>query len=158
MGKRENERINASAIIVPHHGGCVHSNEADLQWLYREAINVEYGIISAGTDNDHDHPRQDVLSELYHNGVRVVCTELTPNCSNCTKEQLAKKSHRKSNTHRESHSAAKNNKKIPCSGTIEFRVHDGKIDFAPPTNEAKEESWLKKQRNKCPLLVNKRKA
>lgn len=155
---RKNNRIKAGAIVVPHHGGCIHSNDADLQWLYREAINVEYGIISAGTDNGDNHPLQDVLSELYNNKVRVVCTELTPNCSNCTKEQLAKKSHRKSKTHRDSHSAAKNNTKIPCSGTIEFQVNDGKIEFAPPTNEAKEMSWLETQRKKCPLLVKKKKA
>ena len=155
---RSNERIKASAIIVPHHGGRIHSNVADLEWLYREAISVDYGVVSAGTDNDDDHPRPDVLAELYHNSVRVVCTELTPNCSNCTTDQLAKKSHRKSKTHLESHSAASNNKKIPCSGTIEFHVKDGKLEFAPPTNGAKEESWLETQRKKCPLLVMKKKA
>lgn len=149
---RQNRPLAAKAIVVPHHGGIVYNNQKDLDWLYQKAIKTDFGIISAGTNNQPGHPKPDVLKALYAEKIKVVCTEITPNCSGCSKNKIGKEKHRKLRTLRPSFSSLTNNDKVPCNGTIEFWINNNRIEFAPPTDKAMDDSWTDEQKNRCPLM------
>ena len=151
--KRKNVALSVGATVISHHGGKVHSTSKQLQWLYTHALKTKYGIISAGTDNPHEHPRHDVLKELYVQGVRVVCTQITPNCSQCDNSILRLHLDRKGSASLPSFSNVSTDHKIPCSGTIEFCVRDKQIVFASPASESSKNNWLSKQTTSCPLLA-----
>jgi beta-lactamase superfamily II metal-dependent hydrolase len=150
--KRKNSALSVGATVISHHGGKVHAKPEELKWLYTHGLKTEYGIISAGTDNAHGHPRQDVLNELYVQGVRVVCTQVTPNCSNCDQVKLQNHLGRKGIASLPSFSNVSKDDKIPCSGTIEFCMRDNRVTFASPASQSCEDSWLGKQMTSCPLL------
>ena len=150
--KRDHTPLASEAVVIPHHGGLIHSDKDDLDWLYSQGLKVNYGIISAGTNNGENHPRIDVLDVLYEKSIRVICTEITPNCSQCSKAELPKWMHRKGSIGLPSFSNTSRDPKIPCFGTIEFCIHDDKIQFAPPTNASSKKKWLDQQRKGCPLL------
>lgn len=149
---RQNRPLAAKAIVVPHHGGIVYNNPKDLNWLYQSAIKTDFGIISAGTDNDDDHPNSDVLNALYTEKVKVVCTEITPNCSGCSKNKIGKEKQRKLRILRPSFSSLQSNSKIPCNGTIEFWIDNNEIEFAAPTDKAMDHAWTVSQEKCCPLM------
>jgi beta-lactamase superfamily II metal-dependent hydrolase len=148
---RQYRSLAAKATVVPHHGGIVYNNQTDLDWLYKEAIKTDFGIISAGTINQPGHPNLDVLKALYAENIKVVCTEITPNCSGCTEREIGNQKHRKLRTLRPSFSSLNNNK-VPCNGTIEFWINNNRIEFAPPTNKAMDSTWTAEQQKGCPLM------
>jgi competence protein ComEC len=92
--QRFNRAVRCRLLTVPHHAGIVWEGKqagetdavfaarirADLDWLYRDAINAEYGIVSLGTTNNHGHPRTEVIDAFRRNGGTIFCTQMTDQC------------------------------------------------------------------------------
>ena len=73
--------ISCSVLAVPHHAGKSHQSSADLNWLFGTAIQPQVAIVSVGTSNTHNHPREDVVRALRACGASVLCTQITKKCS-----------------------------------------------------------------------------
>ncbi len=94
--QRRNRPFKCEVLAVPHHAGGVWLRQqngedqtafeervrAELDWLYSQAINAEYGIVSVGTSNQHRHPRSEVMAALRRAEVVPICTQMTRQC--CT--------------------------------------------------------------------------
>jgi beta-lactamase superfamily II metal-dependent hydrolase len=89
--KRLGAPIPCDVLAVPHHGGLIGSEKRsdpdslpdDLRWLYSEAVRCRLAIISAGTGNPYDHPREDVIRAIGESSTPrppVLCTEITNRC------------------------------------------------------------------------------
>jgi len=72
--------LKVDVVAVPHHGGLPGGSPADLSWLYSTAVAARVAVVSAGSANDEGHPHADVISALRAAGVRVMCTQITPQC------------------------------------------------------------------------------
>jgi competence protein ComEC len=159
LRRRKNKALKADAIIIPHHGGKIHpaNQPGKLAWLYAKATRCKYALISAGSDNnqgkknrDNDHPRKDVLRALYEANLKVVCTELTPNCSGCRLMDL--KGFRDSqNPHHPSFSLH-DPEKIACGGTIAIDMQSKKIKFLNHP-ELHNSEWPNRQKACCPVRM-----
>ena len=82
-------------FVVPHHGGIVWSRQQggesapqyenrvrqDLRWLYTSAFPADFAVVSVGTSNPYDHPRQWVVEELRRANSTVLCTQITSQCA-----------------------------------------------------------------------------
>ncbi|HZV04250.1 MAG TPA: MBL fold metallo-hydrolase [Gemmataceae bacterium] len=91
---RRKHPFKCEVLVVPHHAGGVwlrqQSGEsksafesrvrAELDWLYSQAINAGYGIVSVGTSNQHKHPRPEVMAALGRAKVVPICTQMTKQC------------------------------------------------------------------------------
>lgn len=94
--QRRQRPFQCKILAVPHHAGGIWMRQqsgepqsafedrirAELNWLYSQAINAEYGIISVGTSNQHKHPRPEVMAALRRADVIPICTQMTRQC--CT--------------------------------------------------------------------------
>jgi len=78
--ERSGRTLRCNVLSVPHHAGLVHGSADELKWLYSEAIRAEVAVISVGTNNTHDHPRNDVIEALKAAGAKVICTQITRKC------------------------------------------------------------------------------
>lgn len=78
--KKMGKRISCDVLAIAHHGGKMHDNLADLQWLYTDAIRPEVAVLSVGTSNQHGHPREDVITALRSVNSQVICTQITGRC------------------------------------------------------------------------------
>ena len=69
-------------MTVPHHGGKISIGDeaACQQRLYSEIIRPIYGIISVGSNNISGHPLAECITALRRAGVKVLCTQMTPQC------------------------------------------------------------------------------
>ncbi len=88
--------ISADMLSVPHHGGNITERQQrgesaekyearvqqDLRWLYAEAVQCRFAVVSVGTSNQYGHPKGAVISALTSSGARVVCTQITRQCHN----------------------------------------------------------------------------
>lgn len=64
--------IDIVVLKVGHHGSRTASSPAFL-----DAVRPEYGIISAGLNNQYDHPHQETLDALSAAAVEVFHTDTT---------------------------------------------------------------------------------
>ncbi|MCY2991334.1 MAG: MBL fold metallo-hydrolase [Planctomycetota bacterium] len=83
--ERSGHAFRCNVLAVPHHAGAMHNSADDLKWLYAEAIRPEVAVISVGTNNTHDHPRNEVIEALKAAGARIICTQITRKC--CTEPE-----------------------------------------------------------------------
>jgi beta-lactamase superfamily II metal-dependent hydrolase len=98
--------IRCDVLAVPHHGGVIGSDQTprprkgkarsarpstakqELEWLYKNAIQTDYAVISVGTDNTYGHPRAEVIDALRGGTPKsldqpvVLCTQITERCCN----------------------------------------------------------------------------
>ena len=72
--------ISCNVLAVPHHAGKLHQSSSDLQWLFGQAIQPQVAVVSVGTSNNHNHPREDVIRALRACGASVLCTQITQQC------------------------------------------------------------------------------
>jgi competence protein ComEC len=86
--KRRGAYLPCDIIAVPHHAGIIwpgHWDRArirtELKWMYREAVRPEHAVVSVGTSNRDNHPRPDVVETLRDLGVKILCTQITHQCS-----------------------------------------------------------------------------
>lgn len=69
------EPIQADILKYPHHGGY-HG----LIPQVLTDVNPECVILSVGTGNIYDHPKDDTIRALRTSGVRFMCTQATDRC------------------------------------------------------------------------------
>lgn len=79
--RKYGHRMKCDVLSVPHHAGRSHSNDADLDWMFDQALDVSVAVISVGTTNTHGHPRQDVVTAMTNRGTKVMCTQITRRCN-----------------------------------------------------------------------------
>ena len=153
---RMGKRLRVDVMVVPHHGGLVHNpKKKDLERLYGEITQCEYAVVSAGTNNNQgkkinpksDHPREDVLEAIYNVGSKVVCTEMTANCSCLIHDELLKLRNRRTPL-LPSFSKIDPNK-VPCVGTICMVMHPDKVEFVE-CMDIHDDNWKSQQATCCP--------
>lgn len=86
--RRMGQSLPCDIIAVPHHAGVIWPNgwantriQSELQWLYSVAVQPKHAVISVGTSNTDRHPRPEVLGILRGLGVKILCTQITEQCS-----------------------------------------------------------------------------
>lgn len=62
--------LSADVLKVGHHGGNTSSLHPFL-----EKVGAQYAVVSAGLNNQYNHPHPDVLSRLAHHGMTVYRTD-----------------------------------------------------------------------------------
>lgn len=65
------QNVKCTVLKVPHHGS---SSSLSNEWLL--ATRPEYGVISVGENNDHDHPHDSTLRKLKLANVEVYRTDM----------------------------------------------------------------------------------
>lgn len=118
--------ISCDILGVPHHGRRMHENQADLEWLYGEAIDADIAVVSVGTTNTYRHPREDVIHCLTEFGARVMCTQITSRCHDDLESvrsamSFAKKYVGASSSTRKV-TATGRSRSVPCAGTIRVDI------------------------------------
>ena len=73
--------IRADVIAMPHHGGLLGENQSDVDWFLSSAVNPDFAVLSVGTSNQYGHPRPEVTRSLRNAGVKILCTQITKQCS-----------------------------------------------------------------------------
>lgn len=77
--------LHCDAMTIPHHGGRISDNNRKeqeyLRRLYSEIITPRWGIISTGTNNQYGHPSSATVSALRSLDIGILCTQITPQCS-----------------------------------------------------------------------------
>ena len=82
--------FECDVMTIPHHGGKITpgSEESKIQKkLYTKIIKPQYGIISVGTINGHNHPCSDTIYAMVESGIEVLCTQMTSKCC-CELEKI----------------------------------------------------------------------
>jgi competence protein ComEC len=78
--KAAKRKFECKVLAVAHHGGAMGATPDDLSWIFSEALVPEVAILSLGTNNQHGHPREDVIAALKSAGATIVCTQITEKC------------------------------------------------------------------------------
>ena len=92
---RRSRPFKCDLLAVPHHAGGVWERQKtgeaqaafearlqnDLDWLYTNAVQAKFGIVSVGTSNQHKHPRPEVMAALRRAGTVPICTQMTRQCA-----------------------------------------------------------------------------
>jgi len=77
--------LSCDIVEVPHHGGLVSTTpsqeEQTLRRLYSEIIKPKVAIISVGSSNQSGHPSPLTISTLKGLNTSILCTQMTPKCS-----------------------------------------------------------------------------
>ena len=77
--------LSCDIIAVPHHGGRISATPSQeqqaLRRLYSEIVNPKIAIISVGSCNRDEHPSSLVISTLKEFKTSILCTQITPKCS-----------------------------------------------------------------------------
>ncbi len=122
-------KINCDVLGVPHHGGRIHQNVNEIQWLYEQAIQCAVAVVSVGTTNQHKHPLPEVLVEITRSGGRVLCTQMTLQCCGnleSIRPGLAQTGLLgRSNPKKELTGLRKNSRNVACAGTTRIAIKDG---------------------------------
>lgn len=81
VNRRSGRKWNCDVLAVPHHAGHAATTPEDLAWLFDEAIAPKVAIVSVGTSNTFGHPRPDVVQAMTSRGIKVMCTQITGQCT-----------------------------------------------------------------------------
>jgi beta-lactamase superfamily II metal-dependent hydrolase len=77
--------LSCDIISVPHHGGYISATSSQegqaLRRLYSEIIKPKIAIISVGSSNPFGHPSPLMISTLKGINASILCTQITPKCS-----------------------------------------------------------------------------
>ena len=136
--------FHCSLITVPHHAGAMWESQtkgeptqeyeariqADLDWLYSDAIIARFGIISVGTNNQHRHPRPEVLEAMRRFGILPICTQMTRQCYDDLEVQRARSLpmiHPSRSVVRQDLSASGNSRNVACKGTVLAEVREDEV-------------------------------
>jgi competence protein ComEC len=77
---RDGRKVECKIITIPHHGGGFGGEDADIEWLFKDAVSAEIAVVSVATVNRYSHPRPSVIRSAASAGCHVVCTQITPQC------------------------------------------------------------------------------
>jgi beta-lactamase superfamily II metal-dependent hydrolase len=127
---RRGRPLACDILAVPHHGGAVHRKGSELNRLYRDCVRPRYAVVSVGTGNPYNHPRQDVLRLLTAGGCTTLCTQITTKCcldlerfrAEGLPKVFAGRSFTSSDLTREGKS-----RNVACAGTIHIVFNPGGI-------------------------------
>jgi competence protein ComEC len=85
LGRRP---LECDIIAVPHHAGITWDEKWDdsevtagLETLYNRFVKPKYAVVSVGTSNPYDHPRDAVILALRKAGATILCTQMTARCN-----------------------------------------------------------------------------
>ena len=74
--------VPCDVLAAPHHGGAL--SDADQvnrhSWIYGEAVRCKTAIVSAGSNNQWQHPLAAHIAAIRNSGAAVLCTQITPHC------------------------------------------------------------------------------
>ncbi len=80
--------LECDVIAVPHHAGITWDEKWDdgevtvgLETLYNRFVKPKYAVVSVGTSNPYDHPRDAVILALRKAGATILCTQMTARCN-----------------------------------------------------------------------------
>jgi len=65
--------LDSTVLKAGHHG-----SRTSMSLPYAEAVSPEYGVISAGKNNEYGHPHKETIDTLKRVGAQIVSTEDTP--------------------------------------------------------------------------------
>lgn len=65
----DSDYLNSEVLKVGHHGSRTSSSE-----MFVDAVSPRYAVISAGTDNQYDHPHVEVTDLLFNKGIQTLST------------------------------------------------------------------------------------
>lgn len=151
--------LPAAAFRIPHHGGALDDGGIPTGWdverLYRE-VGADTALISVGTNNPHEHPREEWIAPITGGACRLLCTQVTPRCHPGLRvtgpdgartqdlvelDALRKRVITRHNQWTEPQyrhltdvrrQVAKGLLEVPCAGTVIVRLHlDGRVDVLP---------------------------
>lgn len=129
-------------MTVPHHGGKTWEKrsgesdqafaariQAELNWLFTDAVRPRVGVISVGTSNTFKHPRPEVIAALRRNRVTPVCTQMTKQCEPNLEAQRGRALRiihpsRSSPTRETTSKGASSN--VACAGTLVAELTPGR--------------------------------
>lgn len=121
--------ISCDIMTIPHHGGKIgnslQTEQSSQKRLYQEIIKPRYGVVSVGTRNSHNHPTQETISSLVSSGVKVLCTQMTLECSkNLETIRSLRRTIRKPacSTHSENRSSGGYSRHVACFGSVVAEV------------------------------------
>lgn len=78
--RKSGQQMKCDVLAVPHHAGRSHSQQQELDWLFEDALSAKVAVVSVGTSNTHNHPRQDVINAMTTRGTKILCTQITRRC------------------------------------------------------------------------------
>jgi len=87
LARKSSERkpLPCDIMTIPHHGGAISTSRtqetACQRRLYTDLIRPEFGIVSVGSNNQDGHPNTKAIRALIDAGVKVLCTQMTEQCS-----------------------------------------------------------------------------
>lgn len=152
--RRKGKEISADVLVIPHHGGHlgwpVDEVVESYTWLLSKVVHANIGLLSVGTNNQHKHPRRDVLDVLYASGMRIACTEATENCARCDMAALLER-RRRSLPLRLPSFSARDSKKVPCVGTIAIDMKYSSLEFLDIQSAISALDWQRQQLTHCPI-------
>lgn len=93
--ERRKRPFECDLVTVPHHAGAVWERQRagetkrafevriqkELHWFYSSAVKANLCIVSVGSNNQHRHPRPEVMAALLHAGIVPICTQMTRRCA-----------------------------------------------------------------------------
>lgn len=130
-------RIRCNVLAVPHHGGRIWTSNSpshiqkQLKWLYNEAVNCRFAVVSAGTSNGNNHPRRESIHAINASKASpaptVLCTQITARCCKSPSDFASGII--------EPHGASLSRMKpeslgVACAGTIVAEVSDDDVSIA----------------------------
>jgi competence protein ComEC len=81
----ETKPLPCDIMAIPHHGGAISRSRAQetacQHRLYTDLIKPEFGVVSVRTSNQDGHPNVETIRALVDAGVKVLCTQMTEQCS-----------------------------------------------------------------------------
>jgi competence protein ComEC len=124
--------LACDVMTIPHHGGKISNNDepACQQRLYSEIIRPIYGIVSVGSNNTFGHPLAECISALRQAGVKVLCTQMTPQCcENIENIRTLRRtiSRPARSTREENRSSTGRSRHVACFGSVVAEVSPQKV-------------------------------
>lgn len=142
--QRMNRPLRCEILTVPHHAGGIWARRqpgetgpdtsrrisSELDWLYTNAVNAKYGVVSVGTNNSYRHPRPEVMEALKRADTIPICTQMTGQCTNDLEVQrlrslplaLPSRSVLQEDVNEKSKS-----RNVPCASTILVEMREDEI-------------------------------
>ena len=125
--RRGNKTLECDILAVPHHGGLTEGKNADLDWMYDQAVRCDIAVFSVGTVRLPKHPRAEVVAKLRSIGATVVCTEITSQCH--SNPDSLKPGVLQPQSHLGRAMNAAKSSYVACAGTVLATIRDGKIEI-----------------------------
>lgn len=125
--------LDADILAMPHHGGLIGDVEdvGELAWVFTEAICPGAVTVSAGSFNQHKHPRRNYIEWLRGKGIRIGCTQITKQCYDDNDGPLRTNGNVLKTISRYSASHPKQDAEncIACAGTMIAEMREEQISF-----------------------------